>query len=600
MSARPALDPLPPRLRARRLAFAALVIGSIVALVSILSSLFAADGLTWWEAVMLALFTATTPWLAIGFWNALIGFAVLHGTRAPLRMLFPVAEPDPARPITSRNALIFPIRNEPPASVFRRIKVMVASLDASALAGHFAVFVLSDTDDPAIALDEERLFAALCAEPALPGRFHYRRRAENTGFKAGNIRDFCERFGAGFENMLVCDADSLMSAAAITRLVRLMDANPGLGIVQTLISGLPATSPFARIFQFGMRHGMRVYTAGSVWWQGDAGPYWGHNAIIRIAPFVRHCALPVLPGGPPLGGLLLSHDQVEAVLMRRAGYAVRVLPVEVDSFEDNPTTLPDFLKRDLRWCQGNLQYLKLLTLPGLHALGRLQLLLAILMYTASPLWLGFIVTGLGQLAVTAVPASVTADQPAPAAPAGIDLGLALFATVMAMSFAPKMLGIVDVLLRPAARRAYGGAGLLLAGALVETLFSLLLAPVVAVAHSIFIAGLGFGRTIHWDPQRRHDRAISVAEALRGLWPQLALGVAALLLIAAKAPALLSWASPLLAGWLLAVPFACATSSAALGRVLARTRLCASPETLRPPPEVAAAAGPRAIASGGEG
>ena len=577
---------------ARRLAFGLLVIGSIVSLVSGLAAALAADGLAWWEGVMLALFAATTPWLAIGFWNALIGFAVLHGAAAPLRVLFPLVEPAPAAPIAARVALLFPIRNEPPQTVFRRIAVMVESLAATALAGYFEVFVLSDSSAPAIAAEEERLFAAVCARFGAPRHLHYRRRPCNTGFKAGNIRDFCTQHGGGFEYMVVFDADSLMSGAAITRLVRLMQANPRLGILQTLVSGLPATSPFARIFQFGMRHGMRVYTAGSAWWQGDAGPYWGHNAILRIAPFVRHCALPVLPGGPPLGGPLLSHDQVEAVLMRRAGYEVRVLPDEVESFEDNPTTLPDFLRRDLRWCQGNMQYLRLLARPGLPALGRLQLILAILMYTASPLWLGFVLVGLGQILVAR-----GAGIAAPAAAGrldGIGLGLLLFAAVIVMTFTPKILGVVDLLLRADARQAYGGAARVVGGALLETVFSLLLAPVVAVAHTIFIAGLFFGRTLQWDPQRRHDRTVTVAEALEGLWPQLLLGVAATLLIGVKAPALLPWASPLLAGWLLAVPFASLSASAALGRVLVQTGLCASPETLRPPREVAAATRPEPL------
>jgi membrane glycosyltransferase len=346
-----------------------------------------------------------------------------------------------------------------------------------------------------------------------------------------------------------------------------------------------------------MRHGMRVYTAGSVWWQGDAGPYWGHNAIIRIAPFARHCVLPVLPGKPPLGGHLLSHDQVEAVLMRRAGYAVRVLPVEVESFEDNPTTLPDFLRRDLRWCLGNMQYFHLLAMPGLHALGRLQLALAILMYTASPLWLGFIVIGLGQLVFPPSAAGATAPTAGGLAMIGFDLGLALFAVVMLMTFAPKILGIVDVLLRADTRRAYGGARRLIAGALVESVFSLLLAPSVAVAHTIFLAGLAWGRTLHWDPQRRHDRAITPGEALAGLWPQLALGIAAAALIGANAPGLLPWASPLLAGWLLSVPFATLTSHAGLGGALARAGLCASPESLRPTPEIAAVTRPQAIVTG---
>ena len=184
----------------------------------------------------------------------------------------------------------------------------------------------------------------------------YRRRANNTGFKAGNIRDFCERWGAQHELAVTLDADSFMTPEAMLRLVRIMQANPQLGILQSLVVGLPSTSAFARLFQFGMRLGMRSYTTGATWWQGDCGPYWGHNAVFRIAPFFEHCHLPPLPADAMFGGEVLSHDQIEAVLMRRAGYEVRVMPVEDNSWEENPPTLVEFLRRDLRWCQGNMQY----------------------------------------------------------------------------------------------------------------------------------------------------------------------------------------------------------------------------------------------------
>jgi membrane glycosyltransferase len=372
-----------------------------------------------------------------------------------------------------------------------------------------------------------------------------------------------------------------------------MEANPRLGILQTLVVGLPARSAFARIFQFGMRHGMRTHTLGAAWWQGDAGPYWGHNAIIRLAPFIRHCALPVLSGKGPLSGPLLSHDQVEAVLMRRAGYDVRVLPEETDSFEENPPTLPEFLKRDLRWCHGNLQYLKLLGLPNITAMGRLQLVLAILMYTASPVWLGFMMVGLAQIAWPGGAGAISAQSlPAmsPASASGaLDLALVLFAAVLAMSLAPKLLGVLDVALQPAVRRRYGGGGRLLVGAALETCFGILLAPVVAVAQTIFIAGLSRGRTRSWAAQNRTGRALPLASAARGFWPQAVLGVGAAVLLAVQAPAVLPWAAPVLAGWLLAIPLAWATSRPALGSMLEQARICAVPEELLPQQPLAKAA-----------
>ena len=227
-------------------------------------------------------------------------------------------------------------------------------------------------------------------------RFHYRRRTDNAGHKTGNLWEWLERRGSDFDYMIVLDADSLMSGGAIRRLVRVMDGNPRLGICQTLIAGLPSRVAFTRMFQFGMRHGMRAYTLGGTWWQGPAGPYWGHNAIIRVDAFMRHCRLPALPGHGPLSGLVLSHDQLEAAQMVRGGYEVRVLPDEYGSYEINPPCLPEFVRRSLRWCQGNLQYLKLVTKPGWPPMARLQLALAILMYLSGPAWLVFMALGFMQ------------------------------------------------------------------------------------------------------------------------------------------------------------------------------------------------------------
>src|SRR5690606_28224825 len=210
---------------------------------------------------------------------------------------------------------------------------------------------------------------------------------------AGNIRDFCERWGRDHTFAIVLDADSLMTAEAMLRLVRVMQRHPNIGILQTLVTGLPSASAFARIFQFGMRLGMRSYTLGAASWQGDCGPYWGHNAILRLQPFIVHCRLPLLPGKPPLGGYVLSHDQIEAALMRRAGYEVRVLADEGGSWEENPPTLTEFIRRDLRWCQGNMQYFRFLGLPKLAPVSRCQIALAIAMYLSSAGWMSFLLMG---------------------------------------------------------------------------------------------------------------------------------------------------------------------------------------------------------------
>jgi len=565
------------RMSARRILFFGLVSSTILALVSALTYVFASDGLRAIEIAMITVFALNTPWMVIGFWNAVIGFSLLHFNRDWLRSVTGLSGlEDEMSAISSRTAIVMPVHNENPELVVGNLKAVTDSLDATGLSDTFDVFLLSDTTDPDIVQREQALFEAWRDGNERPDRLHYRRRTDNSRQKVGNIEDFCKRWGDGFDFMVVLDADSVMSGSAILRLVRLMQHNPALGILQTLVTGMPASSAFARMFQFGMRHGMRSYTTGSAWWQGPDGPYWGHNAILRLQAFRRNCTLPALPGTRPLGGEILSHDQVEAVFMRRGGYEVRVLPLEDGSYEENPTTLPDFLTRDLRWCQGNMQYLKLLRHPslirGVRPMGRLQLLLAIMMYTGAPLWYAFMGLGLVDLCLKTI--SSTENISVPEVPG---FGLVIFAAVMGMTFAPKLLGILDIALRRVGRQSYGGGLRIAAGTALETLFSLLLSPVVALAQTVFVFGLFFGKRIRWDAQERDDRRVTLREALSGLWLQTALGVGFLAVLTAIAPHILPWATPVIAGLLLSVPFAVVTALPSLGRLFRRFGLCAIPE-----------------------
>ena len=276
-----------------------------------------------------------------------------------------------------------------------------------------------------------------------------------------------------------------------------MEVDPKLGILQGLVVGLPSTSVFARIFQFGMRLGMRSYTIGSAWWQGDCGPYWGHNAVLRLAPFIAHCSLPVLSKDGTEDRHVLSHDQIEAALMRAAGYAVRVLPEEGLGWEENPPTLLEFIRRDLRWCQGNMQYWRFLGLPGLKAVSRYQLALAILMFIGSPAWIGMLVLGTLSLAAADTPANFIR----------MDAGIVLFVCVLVMWFSPKIASVIDILLRPEFCREFGGRGRLLVNFAIETVYSILLCPILWFGHTIFLAGLLFGREIGWIGQIRDDHAV---------------------------------------------------------------------------------------------
>jgi len=562
-------------IRARRRLFALLVLFTVTGATALMVASLSVGGFDGVDTVMTALFAVTLPWTAIGFWNAAIGLMVMRTKPDTARAVCPpLVDSSDRSPIWARTAILSCIRDEDIDAVGRNLDLMIADLVAQGDADRFHIFVLSDSHRPeAIAAEQSRI-------QHLAARWHgqmgitYRRREHNTGFKAGNIRDFCDRWGLAYDFMLVLDADSLMTANTILRMVRTMQAAPQLGILQTLVAGLPSASAFARPFQFGMRLGMKSYTIGSAWWQADAGPYWGHNALLRVAPFTAHCELPRLPGRGPLGGWILSHDQVEAALMRRAGFAVRVMPIESGSWEENPTTLPAFIDRDLRWCQGNLQYLKLLRLPGLEPVSRIQLALAILMFVASPAWVLLMLVGLFRLASTADPVFDPAT------------GALLLASVLTMVFAPKLATLIDALATSRGRRQYGGAMPLLASSIAEVLFSALIAPIMAIAHTRFIGGLVFGRAVFWRAQDRALHRVAPRTAMRRLWPQTLVGGGALLVLGLTGADAALLLSPFYVGALLAVPIAVTTSLPRLGSRAAELRLWCTPDEVEPVPPIA--------------
>ena len=557
----------------RRALFAVLFATTMAGSLALAAFALAPGGFGLIDITLLLLFAATLPWMVAGFWNAVIGFLIVRLAADPIAAVMPAA----ARirgdePVTASTAILLCIRNESPERMIRNLEPMLAGLDIAGCGERFNLYVLSDTNDAKIAGDEEACFAAFTARWRDRVAITYRRRTVNTGYKAGNIREFCQRWGGKHDFAVTLDADSFMTADAVLRLVRIMQADPKLGILQGLIVGLPSTSAFARVFQFGMRLGMRSYTIGSAWWQGDCGPYWGHNAVLRLEPFIAHCALPVLSRNGTEDRHILSHDQIEAVLMRAAGYDVRVLPQEDLGWEENPPTLLEFIRRDLRWCQGNMQYWRFLSLPGLKPVSRYQLALAMLMFIGSPAWIGLLVLGTLALAFSDTPASFIRA----------DAGMALLACVLVMWFSPKIASAIDILLRPELRRAFGGTGLFIINYVIETVYSILLCPILWFGHTIFLAGLLFGREIGWIGQTRDDHAVPFTLALHNLWPHTLLGCAALGLLAVTQPAGIPYALLLAAGPALAIPFAMMTAWPLLGSFAARVGIGRLPEeTVRP-------------------
>ncbi|MGI9409471.1 MAG: glucans biosynthesis glucosyltransferase MdoH, partial [Hyphomicrobiaceae bacterium] len=548
-----------------------------IAMMAVAAVVLSSGGWDWIDGVMLVAFAIGLPWTVLGFWNAVIGLYLLHGVRDPLKVVAPVAAAgDAETPISSETAVLMTLRNEDAVRAIERFRVVQESLEATGHGSRFSYFILSDSNDEAAIAAEESAFAEWCraAGTELAERIHYRRRSENTGFKAGNIRDFCERWGKDFEFMLPLDADSVMSGDAIVKLVRMMQAFPRIGIIQSLVVGMPSKSAFARIFQFGMRHGMRSYTTGQAWWVGDCGPFWGHNAVVRIRPFHERCELPVLDGSPPLGGPILSHDQVEATLMRRAGYEVRVLPVEGGSWEENPPTILDFLQRDVRWCQGNMQYMGLLGLPGLHAMSRFQLVWAMLMFIGIPAW---------TLMIALLPLAAWAARDVTDFPVGLAVGL--YVTFFTMYLMPKIAGLIDTVLTPGGVARYGGGLRFAASAVIELVFSFLQGAVSTIRTSIFMIGLLFGARVNWGGQARDSYGLSFSNAIRQLWPQTLFGVIVCACLLAINPAVFWWSLPLTAGYLLAIPFAIATAAPGVGQWMQKAGLSAIPEDVDPPHEI---------------
>ena len=533
----------------RRLAFFTIVVLTGIALTILLVRVLAPGGWTVPKIGILVAFIGVAPWLGVCAGNALLGFLLLVCARDPARAVLAVGKQAEAAPITARTAIAVTVRNEDMAPVLAALQRLMRGL--SQYGDRFAAFVLSDSDDAHAA-------AEAAAIAVFPWPLRYRRRAENSGFKAGNVMDFLDHHAGGFELALMLDADSEMSAKAVLRLARIMQASPRMAVVQHLTVGRPAVSAFPRMFQFGMRAGMRVWATGQAWWQGNEGPYWGHNAVIRIAPFREHCRLEKF---------ILSHDQVEAARLAAAGWGVAVWPREDGSLEANPPALPEFMHRDARWLAGNFQYFSLLRAPGLRAMGRWQLLQAILLMAGAPLYTLM-------LALAAISA---ASGGGTEFPRGRMLALTLAWTLCI--YAPKLCGYAETLLFRDRRARYGGGAAFAAGAVAEFFFTLLLDALTQVSKTIAAVRFMLDARPAWRPQNRTDRGVGWGEATRLLWPHTLFGMAVFALLAQASWLAALWALPFAGGLLVAIPFCVVTSSPRVSAWARRHGIAAIPEEI---------------------
>ncbi len=572
-------------LAGRRLAVSLLVAATVAALLWGLTGVLFADRVdTLGIAILIAVAIPMTM-VALSFWSALAGLVLILMGRRGDRVVLPVPEGRTRLAPEGRTAIVMPVFHEDPCRIARGLDATLRSLDTTGQGGRFDVFVLSDTRDGPDAAREEAAIEAWRQAHDRPDRIVYRRRAVNTGRKAGNIADFCRQWGDEYDYMLVLDADSIMDGATIVRMARLMDANPQAGLIQATPLIARQTTLFGRLMQFGARIAMRPLSMGMAYWFGSESNYYGHNALLRLAPFVKHCHLPTVRGLGPLNGEILSHDFVEAAFMRRAGYEVWLLPVNEGSYEEMPPDLPRYLQRDRRWCNGNLQHVAILTQPGLHGVSRLHMLIGVINYVSAPLWL-FLV-GAACWSLFMAPGVIPPGPTDPDVPTLVDRLAALtpklwvLAVVAVLLIAPRLLGAAAILARADTRRDYGGAVKFSAGLAAEIIFTALLAPILMVSRTAAIIGVLSGRTSGWEPQNREGGRLAWVHGLRSQALAMLLGLALMAFLLIVEPAALFWFSPVLVGLLLAVPAAVISAREDAGLATVRWGLFQLPEERQP-------------------
>jgi membrane glycosyltransferase len=510
-----------------------LVIATAGTGIALMALLLGAQGMRPIEWFMLLIFTLPFSLLCVSFWSTMTGLFLRFCNCHPVT-LSPIKSNASTWPPLAPTALVMPVYNEDTASVVHCLASTWQSLMDTGEANGFDVFLLSDSTASDQRIAERNAIARLRSRFGSQIRLYYRARANNEGRKPGNIRDFCERWGNHYQYMVVLDADSRMTGEAILTLVRRMQANPQAGIIQTVPLPVGQRTVLGRFQQLGASVQAHAIATGLAFWQGNSTNYWGHNAIIRVRDFQDYCGLEKLPGSPPLGGDVMSHDYVEAGLMRRHGRGVYVLPEIEGSFEGMPGNFVDDLKRERRWCQGNLQHLRLLAAPGWRAITRLNFLLGGLAYVNAPLWLALMGVGVFDALTSASSAwQMTVSD------GGRTAGSLLVALTLTLLFIPRLLSIGTVI---ASTQAAGHRVELARGGLLELGFSILRGPLMMLLYSGYITRILSGRPAGWQTGLRGRRRVTLSDGLKLGGP------IALIAIAIEISVL--WHDPILAIWLL--------------------------------------------------
>ncbi len=577
----------PVRAALRRLLFFGSVIVVNLAATYWLYDLFTRLGMHRAHVLLLGVFFVLNGLLVLGSFHALFGaWDILWGRRRAVRIT-KLAEEGGDAPLAHRFAVVMPVYNEDCTRFCARIEAIYRSIEATGHLESFDFFILSDTRDLDLWVLEETAWTNLCRKLGGFGRIYYRRRKKNENRKAGNIGDFVRTWGGGYEAMVVLDADSLMDGGDILKMTRVMEAYPNLGILQTPPKLIRGSSVFTRLQQFAMRLYGPLFIRGLNWWQLGGGSYWGHNALIRTKPFSDFCELPDLPGREPFGGKILSHDFVEAALMVSQGWEVWLAWDIEGTYEEAPPTLIDHLKRDRRWCQGNLQHLWLIFARKLPLTVRAHLFMGIMAYLGSPLWFLFLI--FGTWVAWDREASGLSNVPFDGTPVdrwlkidGNTQSLILTGVIFLLLFLPKILAVTGAILVPRVRHSFGGAFALICGSLLETIVSMLLAPCVMAAHTLMVLSIVLGRAVGWGSQNREADGTGWGEAFTVHATPTVLGIAWAALAWNISPTFAAWMSPILLGLILCIPVSVWTSRARYGKALQRHNILCTPEELNPP------------------
>ncbi|UQZ90449.1 glucans biosynthesis glucosyltransferase MdoH [Deltaproteobacteria bacterium Smac51] len=571
----------------RRLALLLLVTVPSLMSAQIMYSMLPAQGLLGLNLLVVVLFAVLFSWISVGFWSSVAGLAVLLRRYDRFKVTLNLGEL--AVPDGFKTALLFPVYHEDMDKVTEGIRATLLSLRARGIEHHFDTFILSDSTNPDAWVTEEEAWFGLCQREKLFGRLFYRRRKSNLKRKSGNIADFCRRWGADYKYMIVFDADSIMAGEALGRMVQAMEAHPEIGILQSPPKVVMSRTLLARLQQFSNHLYGPIFAAGLHFWQLGDAQFWGHNAIIRIEPFIKHCQLPKLPGRAPLGGEILSHDFVESALMRRAGYGVWLAYELGGSYEQSPPNLIDELARDRRWCQGNLQHSRLIFTQGFFPTHRALFINGIMSYGSALLWLFFLVASsvqaLSLLFITPDYFPSGAPSLFPEWPQYFPTwALTLLSSTAALLFLPKLMAIVLVTAKGGAR-AFGGVFRMILSVLLEVVVSTFLAPVRMIFHSFFVLTTILGAKVGWNAQNRDDSGTRWVEAFRCHWWGAAFGLVWGALMLFFSPGFFIWLSPVTAGLALSIPLSVWTSRISLGRAARKAGLFLTPPETSPPREI---------------